>query len=840
MKNIISKKSIKILSLAVALIIVVVGIYFAYKFNYIPHRKFEDKDFGIEFLHSTSDADRDGVDDYQDILESAKKYVNTKPKYKSKYYESGYPDDEYGVCTDVVAFALLDAGYDLQALVDEDIKVNPQDYAIDEPDSNIDFRRVVNLKVYFDHTADSLTRDINKYQEWQAGDIVVWSGHIGIISDHRNKNGVPFVLHNANPIQASYEEDILGAYGKIVGHYRLKDTEREAIDTYFNTRETPKIPEALWTKNSGKEYNYEFTIEESKGTYTLHCPSDEYEDIYVSYTADGVDENRDVLLFVEDKKYIKDSVEKLPDTINRIEFSDINIDGYTDILITGYMDDEYEYWLFWGSESFSYDDEPIFTVFSDNDVDNNLLKEIFTPDLTIEDIQDYFVGKQKESSFKSYQEAYKIIISRNEVVSPGHLEYNLIYFDEDDIPELVVDQSGYGLNMYSFKDGKLICIMDWWPYGAGGNAGYEYAPKHNWVNNFDQDGGGEYRYYSIGRLVDDKVELLYCRETFAESDDVNYFDYSGNNLSESQIIDKFNETEDLEFEYLSGEYNATEILNQLGIESYDVTKFDSTIFDFSANGIDYHFVSGAIDDNQMFICLSDGTNMVKNEIHATSIKSYLFDRKNDRAFLYVFAQEKDISNLYIYNLNLNLKDVSAPHLYNGQYSLYAGEITDSDCFGMQTYVKDVFGCVAQKNFAISEGGEPYSTDRFSYFKELSFVNGTDEESKESSKYGDVIVCDKSFSTVGTKNYSKTYISVYKDHMDEEEEYIRFNKGTRFYLYKAEEDQHLFKKVFLISEDGYMIELSFLYRDNQFVRDDNLLSNYSDGEELYIKDLHLEN
>ena len=68
MKNIISKKSIKIVLLAVALILVVVGIYFAYKFNYIPHRKFEDKDFGIEFLHSTSDADRDGVDDYQDIL----------------------------------------------------------------------------------------------------------------------------------------------------------------------------------------------------------------------------------------------------------------------------------------------------------------------------------------------------------------------------------------------------------------------------------------------------------------------------------------------------------------------------------------------------------------------------------------------------------------------------------------------------------------------------------------------------------------------------------------------------------------------------------------------------
>ena len=71
-------------------------------------------------------------------------YIKTNPKYKSKYYNTGYPNDEYGVCTDVVAFALKDAGYDLMELVNEDIKNNKELYDMDAVDKNIDFRRVKN------------------------------------------------------------------------------------------------------------------------------------------------------------------------------------------------------------------------------------------------------------------------------------------------------------------------------------------------------------------------------------------------------------------------------------------------------------------------------------------------------------------------------------------------------------------------------------------------------------------------------------------------------------------------------------------------------------------------
>lgn len=218
-----NKRKLLILSIILVLLVIVgfLTFYILYRFNYIPHKKYSNADFDIETYISSTDKDKDGIDDQTDILNNVRNYIATKPKYKSKYYDSGYPDDKYGVCTDVVAFGLKDAGYDLMILVNEDIKNNQDKYSIEKIDKNIDFRRVKNLKIYFDNNAISLTTDITKTEEWQGGDIVVFKKHIGIVSDKRNKNGVPFVIHHANPFQKYYEEDILETRNDIVGHYRV-------------------------------------------------------------------------------------------------------------------------------------------------------------------------------------------------------------------------------------------------------------------------------------------------------------------------------------------------------------------------------------------------------------------------------------------------------------------------------------------------------------------------------------------------------------------------------------------------------------------------------------------
>ena len=182
---------------------------------------YSNEDFNIKTYTSNTDKDNDGIDDQTDILNSVREYIATNPKYKSKYYASGYSDDEYGVCTDVVAFGLKGAGYDLMELVNEDVKRNRNNYDIDTIDKNIDFRRVKNLKIYFENNAVSLTTDVYDIENWQGGDIVIFQNHIGIVSNNRNKNGVTFIIHHANPCQKYYEEDILESRNDIIGHYRI-------------------------------------------------------------------------------------------------------------------------------------------------------------------------------------------------------------------------------------------------------------------------------------------------------------------------------------------------------------------------------------------------------------------------------------------------------------------------------------------------------------------------------------------------------------------------------------------------------------------------------------------
>ena len=121
------KNKYKVGLIFISAIVLLFVVYVLYFFNYIPHQKYSNSDFNITTYKSLHDEDDDGIDDQTDILNNVKAYVSSKPKYKSKYYETGYPDDEYGVCTDVVANGLKDAGYDLKELVNEEMSFTELD-----------------------------------------------------------------------------------------------------------------------------------------------------------------------------------------------------------------------------------------------------------------------------------------------------------------------------------------------------------------------------------------------------------------------------------------------------------------------------------------------------------------------------------------------------------------------------------------------------------------------------------------------------------------------------------------------------------------------------------------
>lgn len=220
-------KIIKKILITLVILFLILGITIACYILYKTNKKsYTAEDFGIETLISETDYDNDGIDDYTDILQGAKIEAKNKPKYKSAYYAGGYPPESEGVCTDVIWRALKNAGYLLKDMVDEDIKNNVSEYprVNGKPDPNIDFRRVSNLKIYFERNQISLTTDLSQIAEWQPGDIVTFeTTHIGIISDKRNSKGIPYLIHNTG--QPFREEDVLELYGKneqISGHYRMK------------------------------------------------------------------------------------------------------------------------------------------------------------------------------------------------------------------------------------------------------------------------------------------------------------------------------------------------------------------------------------------------------------------------------------------------------------------------------------------------------------------------------------------------------------------------------------------------------------------------------------------
>ncbi len=218
------KRFLRILAVCVLLCAMICGALwlwwgYGYDENGRPYDRFHGD---AAIVTGTSDADADGIPDQEDILQGALDYVATKPQYKSAYFQGGWPTDGTGVCTDVVAYALRAAGYDLPNLVDADKREVPDLYFGVPPDKNIDYRRVPNLQVYFSRHATSLTTSLDDINQWQGGDIVIFDdNHIGIVSDRRNREGVPYLIHHANPLQRHYEEDVLQAYNNITGHYRL-------------------------------------------------------------------------------------------------------------------------------------------------------------------------------------------------------------------------------------------------------------------------------------------------------------------------------------------------------------------------------------------------------------------------------------------------------------------------------------------------------------------------------------------------------------------------------------------------------------------------------------------
>ena len=165
------------------------------------------------------------------LLESAFKQTEITKNYDPNYVVIAYPNGdvppETGVCSDVVIRAFRNAGVDLQKEVHEDMAGNfsvyPNKWNLPKPDTNIDHRRVPNLKTFFERKGKALSVT-DKAENYKPGDVVSWDlngkgmTHIGIVSNIFNENTNRYsIIHNIGA--GAKIEDVLFDW-KITGHYR--------------------------------------------------------------------------------------------------------------------------------------------------------------------------------------------------------------------------------------------------------------------------------------------------------------------------------------------------------------------------------------------------------------------------------------------------------------------------------------------------------------------------------------------------------------------------------------------------------------------------------------------
>ncbi len=162
------------------------------------------------------------------LLAAAHEQTQHLVLYDSGYTRIPYPNGDVapgkGVCADVIIRAYRSLGIDLQRLVHEDMRANfdlyPKTWGLKAPDSNIDHRRVPNLRVFFARFGQSLPVSQDP-SSWKPGDLITNqpSGpHIAIVSDRMAPmSNRPMVIQNIG--WGVREDDQLLRY-PITGHYR--------------------------------------------------------------------------------------------------------------------------------------------------------------------------------------------------------------------------------------------------------------------------------------------------------------------------------------------------------------------------------------------------------------------------------------------------------------------------------------------------------------------------------------------------------------------------------------------------------------------------------------------
>jgi len=170
--------------------------------------------------------------------------LRSRVRYDGSYIRIAYPwgdvPPNIGVCTDVVIRSYRKLGIDLQQQVHQDISAafdaypNPRKWGLSRPDTNIDHRRVYNLRAFFARRGAALPITHNA-TDYKPGDLVTWMvgkdlPHIGIVVNRRSKADPNRFMIVHNIAYGPQMEDILFRF-PITGHYRYTPAHMNNIPT---------------------------------------------------------------------------------------------------------------------------------------------------------------------------------------------------------------------------------------------------------------------------------------------------------------------------------------------------------------------------------------------------------------------------------------------------------------------------------------------------------------------------------------------------------------------------------------------------------------------------------
>ena len=179
--------------------------------------------------------------------------LRSRVRYDGSYIRIAYPwgdvPPNIGVCTDVVIRSYRKLGIDLQQQVHRDISAafnaypNPKKWGLSRPDTNIDHRRVYNLRAFFARRGAALPITHNPV-DYKPGDLVTWMvgkdlPHIGIVVNRRSKADPNRFMIVHNIAYGPQMEDVLFRF-PITGHYRYTPAHMKNIPqaTYASSAKT--------------------------------------------------------------------------------------------------------------------------------------------------------------------------------------------------------------------------------------------------------------------------------------------------------------------------------------------------------------------------------------------------------------------------------------------------------------------------------------------------------------------------------------------------------------------------------------------------------------------------